>query len=113
MVDLLPGRKGLPARSKIFEGRAAGELAFHELAAKLAEKHKDAIAEELSSGKLPGKKRANAVLELARLSLADDDLHRALREEVEQFVATRSAAECEAKFQEELAEYDRVRAAVA
>jgi hypothetical protein len=104
---------GIPARSRILEGRPLGELAFHELAARLTEPHKDTIAEKLYSKKLPAKKRATAALELARLELADDELAEGIREEVERFVGTHTPAECEELYQRDLAKYDRTRAAVA
>jgi hypothetical protein len=52
---------GIPARSKIFAARAAGERAFYAVAAALAEPHKDRLAKKLTAGK-PGRQRAAAAL---------------------------------------------------
>jgi hypothetical protein len=105
----------VPSRSAVYDDRALGEGAFHELCHRLVHERKDKLVRLLSEPEfeLVGADRAEAALELARLELADDELVEGIREEVRQFVSTHSLAECEELYQRELAEYDRAKATVA
>jgi len=101
---------GVAARSNIYQMKSVAAVMWRELCRELVEPDEDAIKDKLLSGKLTGRQRADAVMELGRLELCDDELSEGIRAQAEQFVESQSPEECDAYIQKELRAYDERRA---